>query len=153
MKNRNILAVIALSAAMSVAAASATEVGAQFVHNGSTVTNSYGVVVNQPLGGGFGLEGAVDRSTIGSNDFNRWCLLGTKTVAHLGDFAVDVRAGGAMITTQNINRTYALVAGAGVSYPLTKYVSISVDYSYESGQQNASAFDGNMVSVGLKFSL
>ena len=44
------------------------------------------------------------------------------------------------------------LVGAGVSYPLTKQVSATADYSYQFGQKRVDQFNGNTVAVGLKYS-
>ena len=152
MKKLTILASLLLAMVVSFAA-SATDLGVQYVHNGTSTNNSYGIVLNQNIGDGFGVEGSFDRSTTSSQNFNRWSVLGTKDLFNVSKFTVHVKAGGVLITTPTVARSYAVVAGGGVSYPLSENVKLSVDYSYESGQQSASAFDGNMVAASLKFAL
>lgn len=135
-------------------AASATEIGARYsagyAANGDKQGDSNGLVINQPIGAGVGAEVAFDRAVTGAAKVDTYTALATYNVAKVAGATLTAKAGGAYVQTTGLDG-YALVAGAGVSYPLTKSVSVVADYSYQLGQNRVQAFDGNKVSVGVKF--
>ena len=53
--------------------------------------------------------------------------------------------------TIEVGRLAGTQFGVGVSYPLTKQVSLTGDYRYQVGQSRVSAFDGNAFYAGVKY--
>ena len=63
-----------------------------------------------------------------------------------------VKAGVAYLNNQTGSDGYAITAGVGASVPVYKDLSATVDYRRQEGQNRVSAFDGNQIAVGLKYS-
>jgi len=144
------LAIIAILAAFA-GAASAADIGLRGTHSEGTETNSAGIVIGQKFGA-LGAEAAFDRSTVGTNNVNRFSLLGTYDVVKLVGVTLTAKAGGAFVDpTVGVNG-YAALVGVGASYPVTKSVSLVADYAYQKDQSRIRAFDGNTFSVGAKYS-
>lgn len=146
MKKLVILAILA-SAAL---AASATDIGLRYVNNGNTLADGTGFTLGQKFGK-IGAELAFDRSATGQKN-DRYSLLAAYDVATVAGATVAVKGGGAFVQPSVDESGYAVVAGVGVSYPVMKNVNLVADYSYQEGQQRISAFNGNAVSVGVKYS-
>lgn len=135
--------------ALAATTASALEVGVRGVHTGDATADMVGVTVGQKFGA-FGVEGAFDRSTRGAMNVNRWSVLGSYDVAKAVGVNVAAKAGVAHIDPAVGENGAALLVGVGVSYPLTKKVSLVADYTYQRGQDRVRSFNGNNVSAGVK---
>lgn len=146
MKKLVVMAVLATAAI----AASATDIGVRYTSNANTLADSTGITLGQKFGK-TGVELAFDRYSTGDK-VDRYSLLGTYDVAQVAGATLTVKAGGAYVQPMIGQDGYAAVVGAGVSYPLTKRVNVVADYTYQRGQDRVAGFDGNAVSVGLKFS-
>lgn len=143
-------AVMAVLAAVAFSA-SAVEVGVRGTHTGANSADMVGVTIGQHFGA-MGVEGAFDRSTRGTMDVNKYSLVGSYDVVKYADATLAAKVGATFINpTVGVNG-YAGTIGVGVSYPLTKSISLVADYAYQKGQARVSSFDGNLVSVGAKFS-
>lgn len=142
--------IIALTAlAIAATTASALEVGVRGVHNKDSLGNMLGVTVNQKFGT-FGVEGAMDRSTRGFGNVNRWTVLGTYDLTKFQGATISAKAGFAHLDPSVGPNGGALVAGVGASLPMTKTVSLVADYAYQKGQERVRRFDGNNLSLGVK---
>ena len=146
----NKLAIIAILASVT-AAASAADVGVRVGRDNGTDTNNAGVTVGQKFGD-FGAEAAFDRSTVGKNNVNRWSLVGSYSVDEVAGVSVAAKAGAAFIDPTHGDNGAALLVGVGASYPVTNSVSLVADYAFRKGQERVRAYDGNIVSVGVKVS-
>lgn len=143
------LAIITILAATSIAA-SATDFGVRIGRNDSTETNNAGITVGQKVGK-FGVEAAYDRMVVG-NDNTRYSLVGTFDFAKFGAATLTSKAGLAYIEPRAGETGYAGLIGVGASYALTKDVSLTADYAYQKGQDRMVAQNGNIYSVGVKYS-
>lgn len=143
---------IAIMAALAVAAvsASAVEVGVRGTHTVDAVADTAGVTVGQKFGA-IGVEGSFDRTTRGVSNVNKYSLVGSYDVAKVAGITISPKVGVAFIDPVGVNG-YAATVGVGASYPLTKKVSLVADYAYQRGQDRVRAFNGNLVSVGAKYS-
>lgn len=112
--------------------------------------NAYGVTLGQKFGA-MGVTAGFDRATTGANDQDRYSLVGSYDVAKVGSATVAVKAGATYLNTQGAENGYAALIGLGVSYPLTKSVSIGLDLTSQHGQKRVDQFNGNRVTTGLKF--
>lgn len=141
---------LAIMAALAVAtiSASALEVGVRGTHNVDAVGDSVGVTVGQKFGA-FGVEGAFDRSTRGVSNVNKYSLVGGYDMVKVAGITVTPKAGVSFIDASGVNG-YAASVGVGASLPLTKKVSLVADYAYQRGQERVRAFNGNLVSAGVK---
>jgi outer membrane autotransporter protein len=146
MKKLAIMAILATAAIT----ASATDIGVRYVNNGNTLADSTGFTLGQKFGN-VGAELAFDRSATGAKN-DRYSLLGSYDVTTVLGATVAAKAGASFVQPSVGESGYAAVVGAGVSYPLTKSVSAVADYSYQHGQDRVKEFNGNAVSVGVKFS-
>jgi len=142
------LAIIAILSAFT-GVASAADVGLRVGTDLSNTTNSVGLTVDQKLGD-FGVEGDFDRSIRNHASDDRVSLLGTYDFAKISDLTFTAKAGAALVDPSNHANGYALLGGVGVSYPITKSVSLTADYLYQDSQSRVHTFDGNRVSVGFK---
>lgn len=142
--------------AASVAAASAMDIGLRGGRIGGVDTtnvglNTVGVTLGQQFGK-VGAEVAFDRSTVGSANLNRYSVVASYDVMKLVGFTFTGKAGAAYLNPSVGSDGYAALVGAGVSYPLTKQVSLVADYAYQAGQERVKYLNGNTVSVGAKYS-
>jgi len=144
------LLVIAALAVCAVSA-SAADIGLRYSHSGSLGTPAVGVTLGQKFGS-FGVEGAFDRATAGAVNVNRYSLVGSYDVVKLGSVTVAAKAGVAYLDPSLGRTGYAGLVGVGASLPLSKSVNLVADYSYQRGQNSVRALDGNIVSVGVKYS-
>jgi len=62
------------------------------------------------------------------------------------------KAGGDFINPVAGSNGYAALAGARLSLPVFKNVSMVTDYTYQDAQVRVNKFSGNNVSVGLRYS-
>lgn len=147
MKKIAIASLIAL-AAMS---ASAMELGVTTARDfAGSDRNSFGITLGQKFGAA-GITAGFDRTNSGVNDQDRYSLVGSYDVAKVGAATIAVKAGAAYLSTQGADDGYAALVGVGVSYPLTKNISVGLDLTNQIGQKRVEQFDGNRITAGLKF--
>lgn len=146
MKKIALATVLALAATM----ASAIEVGVTGNRDfAGTDRNGYGVTVGQQFGATSATLG-FERFTAGTNDLDRYSLVGGYNVGKIGQMTVAAKAGVAYLQPQTGSTGYAALVGAGVSYPLNNTVSLTADYRYQLGQDRVDAYNGSTVSAGIK---
>ena len=140
------LATLALSA-------SAVEVGVNGLrdYSGTSDRTGYGVTLGDKFGA-IGVEAGYNRFTQGTNDQDRYSVVGSYDVTKVGPVTLAVKAGVAYLNNQTGSNGYAVTAGVGASVPVVKNLAATVDYRRQEGQNRVSAFDGNQVAVGLKYS-
>lgn len=148
-KSKSILAALLVAVSMS---AGALEVGTHVGRNSSIGDNFGGVSVSQKFTDRVGVEATADRTLLTGRSTNRFGVLGTYDVAKLGDLTLTAKAGGAYFSPSNLAGGYAGVAGVGASYPVSKNVSLTADYAYQYGQARVKSLNGNIYTVGLKYS-
>lgn len=142
---------IASLIALATMSASAMELGVTAARDfAGDNRNAYGITLGQKFGA-VGVTAGFDRATSGVNDQDRYSLVGSYDVAKVGSATVAVKAGAAYLSTQGAEDGYAALVGVGVSYPLTKAVSVGVDLTSQYGQKRVEQFNGNRVTAGLKF--
>ncbi len=147
MKKIAIASIIALAAT----AASALEVGVTGTRDyagdnrngaGFTVGHNYGKV---------GVAAGFERFTKGDNDQDRYSLVAGYDVVKVGPVTVTPKVGVAYLNNQVGENGYAMTVGVGASLPVTKQVSLTADVARQYGQDRVSQFDGDRVTVGLKY--
>jgi outer membrane autotransporter protein len=148
MKKMAIMTVLA--SALVATSAMAMDIGARYTTSGNTLADSTGITVGQKFGK-IGAELAFDRFATG-NKFDSYSAVASYDVAHVVGATVAAKAGATYVQPAVGEDGYAVVVGAGASYPITKSISAVVDYKYQRGQDRVKSFDGNTVSVGAKFS-
>jgi len=144
---------LAIAAALALAAtsASALELGVTGTRDYSGSNRNFGGIT---LGQSFGKANATvgfERSTVGDNDQNRWSLVGGYDVAKLGPVTVTPRLGVAYLDNQIGEDGYAATVGVGASVPVAKKVSLGLAVDRQYGQDRVEQFDGNRVTVGVKY--
>ena len=139
------LATMALSA-------SAVEVGVNGTrdYSGAADRTGYGVTVGEKFGK-FGAEVGYNKFNQGTNDQNRYSLVGSYDVAKVGPVTLAVKGGVAYLDNKTSANGYALTIGVGASVPIYKNLSATIDYRRQEAQNRVSAFDGNQIAVGLKY--
>ena len=142
---------IATLIALAATAASALEVGVVSNRDTSNDRDAAGVTVGQKFGRMSATAG-FERASKSANDQDRWSLVGGYDLTKFGPATVTAKAGAAYLNNQTGADGYALVAGVGVSVPVTKSISATVDVTRQAGQERVKAHDGNRVAVGLKYS-
>lgn len=110
-----------------------------------------GVTVGQKLGK-FGLTAEYDRATAGSNNQNRYSLLGSYDVIKLGYVTVDAKIGASYLKNSVGSNGTVAVAGVGAELPLSPKLSVTADYRYQRGASDFRAYNSNIVLAGLKYS-
>jgi outer membrane autotransporter protein len=112
-----------------------------------------GVSAGQKFGS-FGVQGTFDRSTSNVTNVNRYTVTGSYDVFKLGSIQTNVRAGVAYLDPQSskLSNGGAALIGAGISYPVTKQVSLVADYAYQKGNNITKNYNGNIVTAGAKYS-
>ena len=147
MKKIAIASLIALAAT----AASALEVGVNATRDYAGVDrNGTGITVGEKFGK-VGLTAGFERFTAGTNDQDRLSLVAGYDVAKVGKITVTPKVGVAHLNNQTGADGYAMTVGVGASLPLNKQVSLTADVARQYGQDRVQSFDGDRVSVGLKY--
>ena len=139
------LATLALSA-------SAIEVGVNGTrdYSGAADRTGYGVTLGTKFGA-FGVEAGYNRFVQGTNDQDRYSLVGSHDITKVGPVTVALKGGVAYLMNQTGADGYAVTAGVGASVPVYKNLAATVDYRRQEGQSRVNAFDGNQIAVGLKY--
>jgi opacity protein-like surface antigen len=147
MKKVLIASVIALAAT----AASALELGVHATRDYAGSNRNYGGITIGNTYGAMSATAGFERSSVGTNDQNRWSLVGGYDVVTLGTVTVTPKVGVAYLDNQVGSDGYAMTVGVGASMPLTQQVSLTADMARQYGQNRVNQFDGNRVSLGLKY--
>jgi hypothetical protein len=149
----NTMKKIAIASLLALAAfsASAVEVGVTAARDYAGVDrNAYGITVGQSYGK-VGVTAGFDRATQGTNNQDRYTLIGSYDVAKLGSATLAVKGGAAYLNNQTSADGYALLVGAGVSVPVVNKVSLGLDLTRQYGQDRVNAFDGNRLTASVKY--
>ena len=148
MKKIAIATIIALAAS----AASALEVGVTTTRDyaGAENRNSGGVTVGEKFGK-VGVTAGFERFTNGANDQDRYSVVAGYDIAKLGPFTVTPKVGAAYLNNQVSQGGYAMTVGVGASMPVTKQISLGLDVDRQYGQERVQSFDGNRVTLGVKY--
>lgn len=149
MKKFAIASIITLAAT----AASALELGVTATrdYSGSTDRNGAGITLGNKYGA-VGVTAGFERTTKGANDQDRYSLVAGYDVAKAGPLTITPKVGVAYLNNQTGSDGYAMTAGVGASFAVTKKLSIGVDYARQYGQDRVQQFDGDRVTVGAKVS-
>ena len=143
--------VLATALVLAATAASALELGVTATRDYSGDNRNFGgVTIGQSYGKLNATLGA-ERSSVGSNDQNRFSLVGGYDVAKLGPVTVTPRLGVAYLNNQVGDNGYAMTVGLGASVPVTKQVSVGLAVDRQYGQDRVQQFDGNRVTLGAKY--
>jgi len=141
-----------------IGSAGAVEVGViggeSFNANNHT-NNTAGVTIGQNFGA-FGLTAEADHnySQKAATNADRYSLIGSYDVAKFGAASVAVKAGVDYLSQRSgstLPAGYGLVAGAGVTVPVTGKVSATLDYRFDGGQSRVKAENANQVLIGVKY--
>lgn len=147
MKKIAIASLIALAAT----AASALEVGVHATRDYAGVDrNGTGITIGEKFGR-VGLTAGFERFTAGTNDQDRLSLVAGYDVAKVSKITITPKVGVAHLNNQSGADGYAMTVGVGASLPLNKQVSLTADVARQYGQDRVQSFDGDRVSVGLKY--
>lgn len=147
MKKLAIASLIALAAT----AASAMEVGVTATRDyAGDNRNGGGVTVSEKF---YGLDftAGVERFTKGENDQDRYSVTAGYDLVKFGPVTVAPKVGVAYLNNQVGDDGYAMTVGVGASLPVTKQVSLTADVARQYGQNRVQAFDGNRVTIGVKY--
>lgn len=148
--------ILTLALTLAAGAASAVEVGAyggRLFATGTQSENLVGLSVGQKFGK-VGIQATGDRSTSTSTNVNRYTATVSYDLIKLGPVQTNVRAGVAYLDPQSSRASNggAGLIGAGVSYPVTEKVSLVADYAYQKGNNITKAYNGSVVTGGVKYS-
>ena len=132
--------------------ASALEIGVTGTRDYSgTDRNGAGITVGQKTGA-VGVTAGFERFTAGTNDQDRYSVVVGYDVAKFGPVTVTPKIGAAYLNNQTTADGYAMTVGVGASVPVTKQVSVGLDYARQYGQDRVSQFDGNRLTAAVKYS-
>jgi predicted porin len=127
-----------------------------------TDRTEYGVTVGEKFGR-LGLTAGFARSDGGSpitqatdgayrdQRQDRYSLTAGYDVAKFGAVTVTPKVGVSYLNNSRDADGYAMTVGVGASVPVTKQVSVGLDVARQYGQDRVSQFDGNRVTVGVKY--
>ena len=146
MKKIAIASILALSAV----AASAVEVGVTTTRDDTGARNATGFTVGNSYGR-LGVTAGFERFTQGANDQDRYSIVAGYNVAKLGAITITPKVGAAYLNNQTGQDGYAATVGIGASMPLTKQVTVGVDYARQYGQDRVQSFDGDRVTASVKY--
>jgi opacity protein-like surface antigen len=146
MKKIAIASILALSAV----AASALEVGVTTTRDDTGARNATGFTVGNNYGR-LGVAAGFERFTQGANDQDRYSIVAGYNVAKIGAITVTPKVGAAYLNNQTGQDGYAATVGIGASMPLTKKVTVGVDYARQYGQDRVQSFDGDRVTASVKY--
>lgn len=137
-------------------AVSAVEVG---INAGGISGGNAGGIVGVTVGDHFGKFSVDAGFAQGWQDVtttNRWTLVGGYDIAKVAGVTITPKVGYAYLnnsSTTSINRTpsaSAALVGVGASYPITKEIAATADYTYQfTGNSNNI---GNVLTAGVKYS-
>jgi hypothetical protein len=148
MKKTLIASLFALAASTSMAAELGLTVGRDY----ATDRNSFGFGLTVPTKiNKLSVTGSVERTFAEGSDQDRWSIVGNYDAYTYKGVTVQVKAGGAYLSNHEATNGYAAVAGLGLSMPLSKTVTATVDVMHQHGQDRVTQFDGNRVTAGVKF--
>jgi len=137
--------------AMIATSVSALEVGVTGTRDYSGSDRNFGGITVGENFGRFGVTLGAERSTVGDNDQNRFSLVSGYDVVNFGPVVVTPRLGVAYLDNQTSSDGYAATVGVEASTLITKQVRASLAVDRQYGQDRVNQFDGNRVTVGLKY--
>ena len=143
--------VLATALVLTATAASAWEIGVTGTRDYSGTDRNFGGIT---LGHNVGRASATagfERSTVGTNDQNRYSLVGGYDVAKVGSVTVTPRLGVAYLDNQTSQNGYAVTVGLGASVPVAKKVNIGLAFDRQYGQDRVDQFDGNRLTASVKY--
>jgi outer membrane autotransporter protein len=146
MKKITIASILALSAI----AASAVEIGVTTTRDDTGARNAAGLTVGQTYGR-VGVTAGFERFTKGANDQDRYSLTAGYNVATISTVTITPKIGAAYLNNQTGSNGYAMTVGVGASMPITKQISVGVDYARQYGQDRVQSFDGDRVTAGVAY--
>ena len=148
-----IWAVVVAGMLLAVSNAMAVEAGVYGGRNMGSEQNLVGLSVGEKFGK-FGVQGTFDRSTTQAIDVNRYTISGSYDVVKLGPVQTNVRVGFAYLDPQSPKTSNggAGFIGVGVAYPVTTKINLVADYAYQKGNNITKAYDGNILTAGVKYS-
>lgn len=147
MKKIAIASLIALAATT----ASALEVGVTATRDHAGTDRTFGGITVSETYGKFTATAGVERTYAGDNDQNRFSLVGGYNVAKFGPVTLTPTVGAVLLDNQVGQNGYAMTVGLGASMPVTKQVTLGVNVARQYGQSRVEQFDGNRVTVGLRY--
>lgn len=143
--------VLATALVLAATAASAVEVGVTATRDYSGDNRNFGGITLGNKYGAVGVTAGFERSTVGSNDQDRYSLVASYDVAKVGVVTVAPRLGAAYLDNQVGQNGYAMTVGLGATVPVTKQVSVGLAVDRQYGQDRVNQFDGNRVTAAVKY--
>lgn len=145
---------IAIASLLALAAisASAVEVGLTTTtdYSAPSARQAFGLTVGQKIGA-VNVTGGFERFTESANDQDRYSVTAGYDIAKFGPVTVTPKVGVAYLNNQTTANGYAMTVGVGASVPVTKQVSVGVDYARQYGQDRVAASDGNRITAAVKY--
>ena len=144
---------MALLAMLVAGSAQAVEVG---VTGGTTYGGSdrdgMGITIGQKYQN-TGLEFGMERFNSGTRQ-DRYTVIGSYDVTKVGPVTVAVKGGAAYLDNAgSVSNGFAAQLGVGTSLPLTKQLSLTLDYRYQQSlQSRVEQFNGSNINAGVKYS-
>jgi predicted porin len=138
-----------------------------FVVGPSTCTQGtdrteYGITIGEKFGR-LGLTAGFARSNGGSSITqptdgaykdqvqDRYSLVAGYDIAKISTVTITPKLGVAYLNNARDTDGYAMTVGLGATVPVTKKVSLGLDYARQYGQDRVNQFNGNRVSVSARY--
>jgi opacity protein-like surface antigen len=137
--------------ALAATAASAVEVGVTATRDYAGDNRNFGGVTIGQHYGAVSATAGFERSTVGTNDQNRYSLVGGYDVAKFGPVTVTPKVGVAYLSNQTTQNGYAMTVGIGATVPVVSKVSLGLDVERQYGQSRVDQFNGNRVTASVKY--
>ena len=142
---------IATAVALAATAVTAADIGVTATRDyAGDNRNGAGITLGEKFGK-VGVTAGFERTTAGNNDQDRLSLTAGYDIARFGQLTIAPKLGVAHLNNQRGADGYAMTVGVGASVPLNKSVSLTADVARQYGQDRVAAFDGNRVTVGLRY--
>lgn len=141
---------IAAALALAAGSASAIDIG---------VTGSYDHVSPNYFASGFGVSAAQRFGNKGvflgydrfpDINYSKYTVQGGLDIATAGSALLTLKGGVAYLDSR-YRDGYALLLGAGATFPLTDKISITADFRHQWGQEKVNKYNGNQVIFGLTY--
>lgn len=157
MKKVILTVALALAASFAQADPSVGVYGGRLFATGTQSNDLVGVSVGDNLGAlglsKVGVQATFDRSTTNLTNVNRYTVSTSYDVFKLGPVQTNVRLGFAYLDPESAKASNggAGFIGAGVAYPVSQHVSLNADYAYQKGNNITQAYNGNILTGGVKY--
>jgi hypothetical protein len=135
--------------AATVGTASALELGVSAGRDQTSDRNTASVSVGGKVGS-LGVDVFTDRAYLRDGDLDRVGVMASRSLVKVAGVDIGARAGVAYVMPHAGANGYAVVYGVGAALPLTQTLSLTADFTRQTGEKAIEGLDGNRATVGLR---